>query len=546
MANSCHYYPQEEAKPALKRPLNFTTPFSEFESRYGRYSDPLHSRHQRGKRLSGLDPNDSEYVYVDPHILATPALADTNGDGFANELVIPVSYYFDPYYYGDPHNLAQLGGLEQEELAKFTAGGVVSLDLYSGLILKHKLLGITEAGASQPGYILATPTVVKIFPGVGENVIIVGTAKGELHMLSAATLESSPGFPVQVDSISAQIAVADLTKNGALELVVGDNSGIVYCIDQNGKRLWEFEALEPIIASVRFADIEGDGTLEVFFVTSYAAVWALDGQTGKVFADYPIRLNTGVQSFLMLMHLNSTSRRNALSIIVPTPGAVYIIDSITHCLQSFQSDMMFLEFLSDDVDPYSPGLEILALSLDGYLVCFSTDTVYSSDYDTAVESWPGEAVGQTGFTHKSSSFAVVLPHSNYTERVISWQSFFLEFEIADNGPRSSKQYNLLVTVGRKHILYKKTLPVYQRRTEYSIGIVSPPEPIHAFLTVTVCNEHNQCDSASYMVRFNLHFQDNLKWFLAFPFLSLCGMLLWLMRDAGFATLPTAHSSRKDM
>ena len=483
---------------------------------------------------------------MDPHILATPALADTNGDGFANELVIPVSYYFDPFYFGEPHNMAQLGGLEQEELVRFIAGGVVLLDLYTGLILKHKLLGITEAGASQPGYLLATPTVVTLFPGVGGNVIIVGSATGELHMLSATTLESSPGFPVQVDSITAQVAVADLTMNGALELVVGDNSGNVYCIDQNGRRLWEFETMDPIIASVRFADIEGDGTLEVIFATRNGAIWALDGKTGSLFADYPIRLNTGVQSSIMLMHMNSTSRKNALSIVVPTPGVTYIIDAITHCIQSLELQMMALEFMSDDVDPYSPGLELLAVTLDGFLVCFSTDTVHTSDYDMAMESWPGEAIGQTGFTHKSSSFAVVLPHSNYTTREISGQSFTLEFEIYDNNPRSSKQYNVLVTVGRKHVLYKKILPIYQRRNGYSLGIVSPPSPIHAFLTVMVCNEHNQCDSASYIVRFNLHFQDNLKWFLALPFLSLCGMLLWLMRDAGFATLPTAHSSRKDL
>ena len=334
--------------------------------------------------------------------------------------------------------------------------------------------------------------------------------------------------------------------NGALELVVGDNSGNVYCFDQNGNRLWEFETVEPIISSVRFADIEGDGTLEVIFATRNGAVWALDGKTGSLFADYPIRLNTGVQSSVMLMHMNSSGRKNALSIIVPTPGVIYIIDAITHCLQSLHSQMMALEFMSDDVDPYSPGLELVAVTLDGFLVCFSTDTVHTSDYEMAVESWPGEAIGQTGFTHKSSSFAVVLPHSNYTTREISGRSFNLDFEIHDNSPRSSKQYNVLVTVGRKHTLYKKVLPVYQRRNAYSLGVVSPPSPIHAFLTVTVCNEYKQCDSASYIVRFNLHFQDNLKWYLAFPFLSLCGMLLWLMRDAGFVTLPTTLSSRKDL
>ena len=36
-----------------------------------------------------------DYVAVDPHILATPVLTDLNNDGRLEEMIIPVSYYFD-------------------------------------------------------------------------------------------------------------------------------------------------------------------------------------------------------------------------------------------------------------------------------------------------------------------------------------------------------------------------------------------------------------------------------------------------------------------
>jgi hypothetical protein len=39
-------------------------------------------------------------VLVDAHILAAPAVADLDGDGWP-ELVVPVTYYFDPYVSGD-------------------------------------------------------------------------------------------------------------------------------------------------------------------------------------------------------------------------------------------------------------------------------------------------------------------------------------------------------------------------------------------------------------------------------------------------------------
>ena len=40
----------------------------------------------------------SDHVWVDPHILCTPAIADIDGDG-VEEMVVAVSYYFDRAYY---------------------------------------------------------------------------------------------------------------------------------------------------------------------------------------------------------------------------------------------------------------------------------------------------------------------------------------------------------------------------------------------------------------------------------------------------------------
>ena len=49
--------------------------------------------------VAGVDRNDPSLAYIDAHILATPVLADVNGDGVTSELIVPVSYYFDPYHY---------------------------------------------------------------------------------------------------------------------------------------------------------------------------------------------------------------------------------------------------------------------------------------------------------------------------------------------------------------------------------------------------------------------------------------------------------------
>lgn len=65
-----------------------------------RLPNSLDSRHEYAEWRSGVNERDEGEVFVDPHVLATPLLTDTNGDGSRDELVIPVSYYFDAYFYG--------------------------------------------------------------------------------------------------------------------------------------------------------------------------------------------------------------------------------------------------------------------------------------------------------------------------------------------------------------------------------------------------------------------------------------------------------------
>ena len=49
--------------------------------------------------MSGVDKSDPSFVYIDPHVLATPVLVDFDGNGVTSELILPVSYYYDPYHY---------------------------------------------------------------------------------------------------------------------------------------------------------------------------------------------------------------------------------------------------------------------------------------------------------------------------------------------------------------------------------------------------------------------------------------------------------------
>lgn len=534
-----------------RKPSNFTTPFSEFESRFGRHADPLFSRHKTTPRPAGLDPKDQEYVYVDPHVLATPVITDTDGDGVYAELVVPVSYYFDPYRYGAAEQLDRLNGMEESELVDYTAGGVVIIDLNTGRLKGQKLLGIARGVDSQPGYLLATPTVVRLAAGE-DPMIIIGSVMGELHVMAAKSLEEKEGFPLLLDSITAQVAVGDVFGTGKLDMLVGDYSGIVYCIDGKGKRIWEREVDNPVTSSVRLADVEGDGVVEVVLATHSGDVWVLSGQTGRDHTPsrYPIHLNSGVETSVLPMHLVSgkNKRGNAtLALVVPTADAIYLVDTSSGCVETVDTpEHVFHEVVSGDIDPYSPGLELLGVGLDGTLACFR---VSAERKRVGQEAWSMEAMGDAVFSHKSSSFYFVVPFANSSQE-ITGTSFDFSITIHSNSFQTDNDFSLIFSIGRKHVLWKHRFHVKQRVTELHVSVPTPPTPVHAFMTVLLCNQHLQCRSQSTNLRFNLHAQDHLKWFLCLPFLCVCALILWLHREHSAQALPTVSTrhtaTRKDL
>lgn len=541
--------------PFSKKPsLDPTTSFSEFDSRFGRHADPLYSRHEMTSRPAGIDPDDNDYVFVDAHVLATPIITDTNGDGIFAELVVPVSYYFDPYRYGDVEELTRLNGLEAGELVDYVAGGVVVVDLDSGKVKGQRMLGITRGVDNQPGYLLATPTAVRLTPSE-DLVIIVGSVMGELHVMEADSLREQQGFPLLVDSITAQVAVGDLFNGGKLDLLVGDRSGNLYCVDSKGKRVWERELDQPLPATVRLADVEGDGLLEVFVASRHGDVWVLNGQTGQDHTPsrYPVHLNSGVETSLLLVHLHNKKGgagdggqgQETLGVVVPTADSLYVVDASSGCVQAVPTDQhVMYELATGDIDPYSPGLELLGVGLDGMLLCYRLSG--GKTQAMRQEEWSMDAMGSSLFTHKASSFYFELPLANSSQE-IAGKTFALSLTLHSSNYQTSGAFSLVVSVGRKHVLWRETLQVRQRVTEFSLRVPTPPTPTHAFVTVLLCNQHMQCLSQSSNLRFNLHAEDHLKWFLSLPFLCLCATLLWLHREhSAQAGLPTTTSTRKDL
>ena len=329
-------------------------------------------------------------------------------------------------------------------------------------------------------------------------------------------------------------------------MIVGDHSGNLYCIDGKGERVWERELDNPIPAAVRLADVEGDGLLEVVLATHSGDVWVLNGQTGQDHAPshYPIHLNSGVDMPILVLHLVNKGRgQDTLAIVVPTAHSVYIVDASSGCVQTIPTgDHVIYDVASGDIDPYSPGIEVLGVGLDGTLVCLN---VSSSDHTpTPQEQWSMEPLGQSMFTHKANSFYFVLPFTNSSQE-ITGATFTLSLTIHNRNYHTDGDFSLVVSIGHKHVLWKDTVHTQQRVTELSLTVPTPPTPTHSFMTVQLCTAHMQCMSKATSLRFNLHAEEHLKWFLCLPFLCVCAMLLWIHRDHTSQALPTT-ATRKDL
>ncbi|GEM_PF-1679579 len=73
-------------------------------------------------------------------------------------------------------------------------------------------------------------------------------------------------------------AIGDLNCDGKSEIVIPVNSGMVHCIDENGKQLWEYDLKDYLYdyGSAVVTDIDGDGKLESLFNAKAGTIYCLN------------------------------------------------------------------------------------------------------------------------------------------------------------------------------------------------------------------------------------------------------------------------------
>ena len=299
-----------------------------YDDYYGRY---------RSYRDDFYD--EKHYVRINPHILATPALAEIpkiygNEDEVEDILFVPVSYYFDEDEYeghlsyrrfentdaGDETEV-QRGMYLASAIMLFQLGGdprwgrQEHLDLstdYSApqnLTLLNKI-PVSPDNTKMGAFAISTPAIADI-DGDGKMEVLIGTSMGIVYAFDATHMTVKSNWPIQMqNAVESPIVVEDVAGNTNLEVFVQDVGGNVAGFDENGNKFWHRDlraAVSDGNSAVRasspmtLGDVDGDGIIDVVVSIQIlhgqdhgeaTYLFALNAATGKDLPNFPIQFET--------------------------------------------------------------------------------------------------------------------------------------------------------------------------------------------------------------------------------------------------------------
>eukprot|EP00002_Diphylleia_rotans_P026782 TRINITY_DN5358_c0_g1_i3.p1 TRINITY_DN5358_c0_g1~~TRINITY_DN5358_c0_g1_i3.p1 ORF type:complete len:504 (+),score=104.96 TRINITY_DN5358_c0_g1_i3:60-1571(+) len=197
-------------------------------------TDPLYSRNYAKYFNKTLD---DEMAYVDPHVLSTPVLCDLDNDG-GRDLVIAVSYYYDTEYYSDPLNLIKLPS--DIDITKYLGGGIVVFDLDAKTLKFSVHLDLTTTQTTYRSYIYSSPSVADLNRD-GRMEILIGTSLGFIYALDHDG-KLQRGFPLEMSEIQATLTLVDVNGDGNLDFIGMDRNSNIVAYNYRGEEIWDSTA----------------------------------------------------------------------------------------------------------------------------------------------------------------------------------------------------------------------------------------------------------------------------------------------------------------
>ncbi|GAB1600467.1 protein DEFECTIVE IN EXINE FORMATION 1-like [Argonauta hians] len=463
------------------------------------------------------------YVSVSPHILATPVIVDLNQDNRREEIVIPVSYFYDE----DEYRASERNkNISLTQLEKYLVSSIVYLNLTSMQIMDTVFLELSQLTANFPAYILFSPTVIDLDSNDGPLETITGTSSGKLYVINSNG-EIRTGFPVPFETIHGQLTVGDVNSDGMLEIIVIDTGGNIACLDRLGKTLWESEVSGNSSPGTRLADVNGDGQVEILVTTDAGDIYVLHGHNGSVFNGYPFHLNSPIHANVLLSLIHDDAK--ALFFTLTEDGNIYILNPDTSCKSHFNiGETSLVQILSHDLVPQINNMELLAATRDGTLICLSLSQNFMDDNEdygldiAKLTSLPSETKTFNDFTYLLHKPSIEISSQTKQKKDIMGSTFNLEFQIIDPiAHDKTKKFTVCVYYGNNLL----STSIYIEAGHYSMNVPVWLEPSEGHIVVSMTNHHGQVFEDSFPVKFNKLILHDLQWLLISPFVAMATILL---------------------
>ncbi len=154
----------------------------------------------------------------------------------------------------------------------------------------NNLYVVSADGISKPGFPLQLNSLARCEPAAadldveGTMEIIIGDSDGLLHVIKAGGI-SLPNFPVQLNGmITGAPTILDNNR-----IAVGTSTRL-YLVDSAGNIVFEKPITGAVAAGMALADMSRNGELDIVFVTGTGNLYSVD-QNGNDLPGFPIALN---------------------------------------------------------------------------------------------------------------------------------------------------------------------------------------------------------------------------------------------------------------